>query len=191
MHSKDEDMQQFTDAQTKQFQLRQPPSISPISLKFSTARLRCQGRSKSRIFNYNAFSKSDGKTGNLEMTRQFQWTSGHFLFPLSWRWMLTAWTSNHTCWSSNGHIIDLRLLHNCWCADTVFCGGLTGWWPHSTQSIPLQARIFHDTTPTVKCLFEARLQICNDLAQRFTLHLRPRSIHRAASGAIRNGSSLR
>ena len=41
----------------------------------------------------------------------------------------------------------------------------------------------HNATP-FKCLFEARLQICNDQARKLTLHLGPQGNHKAASDDI-------
>ena len=145
---------------------------------------------RSRIFDYDAFSRRDGKTGNLKLTQQLHRSVEQLLFPLSRRIMLSAWTSNLTGRSSNGHIMNLPIFHDSWYADTVFWGRFIGWGPHSTQSKPLLTRIFDDTTPT-KCRFKARLQICNNLAWRLALHLWPRGIHRAANDAIRIGSSFR
>ena len=149
-------MRQFTDARTKPSQLRQHPledrrgsSTLPTSTRPSTGTLRCQGGGKGRIFDYSVFSG----TGNLKKTRQLHWTSGHFLFHLSWRWMLSAGTSNLTGWSSKGRIIKLPLFHKCWYADTVLWEWFTRSRPHSTQSIPLLARNFHDTTP-IKCFLK-------------------------------------
>ena len=47
-------------------------------------------------------------------------------------------------------LFNLHLFHNSWYADTALWGGFTRWWPHSTQSIPLFARIFDDATP-IEC----------------------------------------
>ena len=99
-------------------------------------------------------------------------------------------SSSLTGRSNNRHIINWPLFHDCWNADTMFRRRLPRWRPHSTQSLPLFAGIFNDTT-TIKCLFEACLQICNDARRWVAFHLWPRGIKGAASDAIGNSSSLR
>ena len=93
-------------------------------------------------------------------------------------------------WSNNRHKINLPLSHNCWYADTVLWGSFIRWRPHSTQSIPLFARVFDETT-SIKCPLEVRLQMSNNLIQWLALNFWPQGPHAAASNAIRNSRSLR
>ena len=104
-------MQQLREFQSKQFRIRHPPlenrrgsPISPTSMSFSTGSLRCQGRTKSRIFDYSTFSKSDRQTRNLKLTRQLNWTSGTFFFPFLER--------NVFDWDHQAYGMEQQRTHN-------------------------------------------------------------------------------
>ena len=145
-------------------------SISPTFPCFSSGRLRWHSRSGSWIINHSEFTGTSRRTWNFELTRQPDWTPWHFLFSFSWRGKTTTISSNLTGRSNHRHVINLPLFHDCWFTDTILRGRFPRGWPHSTQSIPLFAGILNDTT-TIKCFFEACLQICNDPGWWLTCHL--------------------
>ena len=147
-------------------------------------RQRFQDGSKSRMFENSAFSRSDRKTGNLKLRSKLTGLRDIFFFlfpgdeccrpgPATLR-VGAATGTYSTCPSST--TVNMRTPY---CEKHSPDDGLTAPSAHQCSLV------------SFKCLLEARLQICNDLARRFNLHLRPRSIDEAASDAIRNGSSLR
>ena len=189
-------MEQFMNWQVKNFQPRQPPFEDRCSLNISATptwlfpgRLIWQSRGKSRDFDHTSFSTSDWRTRDLKTSPQPHQCAGHFCFPFSWRWMSFAVSRTLTGRSTNGHIIDLPLLDNCWDAKALLCRGFTRWRPYNTPRMPLLARILDKTTP-INCLSKARFQICNDLSWWLTLNQGPRGIRTAAHDAIRTGSSF-
>ena len=131
-------------------------------------------------------------TRNFKLTMNSGRTVRHFLFSLSWRTritLMTLVTTDFTRRSSNGHIVNLPLLHDSRNANTTLWRWLTRWWSHSTQTIPLFAGIFHYPTP-LKHLLKTRLQIRNNTGRRFTRDCGPGNINRATGDAVRNSSSL-
>ena len=101
--AKNKYMQHFTEVRTKQFQLRFCPMedrrgsrMSHTSTSFSTGKLRCQSRSKSRIFDYSKFLRSERGTWNLKLKRHLNNTPGDFLFHFCRRKMMSAGTNNVT-----------------------------------------------------------------------------------------------
>ena len=100
--------------------------------------------------------------------------------------MNTVESRNNAGRSIHRHIIDLPVLDHRGNTHVALCRGFTGWRPHSTQGIPLVARIFHNTT-TIRRFFKTRVQITHNLSWWLSLHLTPRSIDGAAGYAVREG----
>ena len=111
-------------------------------------------------------------------------------FSISLEMNVVGWDQQHYGWEQQGaHKQLARLVQLLIWRHRIVRGGFTGWRPQHPKHTTDRSYLLRQDA--IKGLLEARLQICNDLAPQLTLHLRPRGIHRAASDAIRNGSSLR
>ena len=103
---------------------------------------------------------------------------------------MTTVTSNFTWRSSNGHIVNLPLLHESWNTHTILRRRFTRRWSHSTQTIPVFTGILNHTM-TLKRLLEACPQIRNNSGGWLTFHCGPWDIKGATGDAIRNSSRFR
>ena len=164
-------------------------SVSPTSSRFSSGRFSCQSSNKIWVVGNSAFAGASRRTTNFETTLDFGRTVRHFLFPFTWRTRLTTMTTRFTRRSSNGHIVNLPLLHDSRNANTTLRCWLTRRWPYSAQTIPLLAGILHHPT-TLKHLLKAGLQIRDNSGRRFTCNCGPGNINRATGDAVRNSSRL-
>ena len=164
-------------------------SVTPTSSCFSSGRFRHKSSGKIWVVSNSAFAGASRRTTNFKLTLDFGRTVRHFLFSLSWRTRLTTITTRFTQRSSNGHIVNLPLLHDSRNANTTLRRWLTRWWSHSTQTIPLLAGILHYPM-TLKHLLKAGLQIRDNSGRRFTCNCGPGNINRATGDAVRNSSSL-
>ena len=164
-------------------------SISPTLTRFSSGRFSFQSSSKSWVISHSAFTGADRRTRNFKLARYFDGTVRHFLFPFSWRAKMTTVTTNFTWRSSNGHIVNLPLLHDSWNPHTTLRRRLTRWWSYSAQTIPLPTGILHHTA-TLKHLLKAGLQVRDNSGGRLTFYCGPGNINRATGNAVGNSSGF-
>ena len=94
-------------------------SVSPTFSRFSSGRFRHQSSSKLWVVCNSAFAGATRRITHFELTLDFGRTVRHFLFPFTWGTRLTTMTTRFTRRSSNGHIINLPLLHDSRNANTT------------------------------------------------------------------------
>ena len=164
--------------------------ISPTLSRFSSGRFSCQSSSKMWIIDHSAFTRADRRrTRHFKLTTNLDWTVRNFLFPFSWRTKTTTLTRNFTWRGSNGHIVNLPLLHQSWNPHTILRRRLTRRWSHSAQTIPLFTGILNHPA-SLNRLLEACLQIRVNSGRRLTFYCGPWNINRATGNAVRNSSGF-
>ena len=89
------------------------------SSRFSSGRFRHQSSSKLWVVCNSAFAGATRRTTHFELTLDFGKTVLHFHFPFTWGTRLTTMTTRFTRRSSNGHIVNLPLLHDSRNANTT------------------------------------------------------------------------